>query len=97
MNVRRVVVVLTILALLAVGAVKPKPARADAQQIAIIAGVAVAAWFVIVVIGAAVVYHKGPFALAPIDPETAYAPPQNGVRPGTRCSQRSGNVTLACW
>jgi hypothetical protein len=95
---KRVVVLIAVMSLLVIGTVSPTPARADATQIAIIAGAALVGYVALVFIATALV-HRGPsaWAEAPGDLPVNGKRPQATMRFGPSCRQSSTELTLVCW
>jgi hypothetical protein len=99
MNVRRVIALIAIVAVLAVGTVKPSPARADSTSDDFMyAGIALAGYVGIVVLCTALIYGSpGDLALTPADVDVRRDVPDPVVHVGQRCKQTSTSLTLVCW
>ncbi len=98
MRIKRVVVLIAVMSLLMIGTVSPTPARADATEIAIIAGAVLAGYVAIVFIATALV-HQSPsaWAEAPEDLQVDGKRPPAVMRFGPNCRQSSTELTLVCW
>ena len=98
--VNRVFAVVALLGVLGLGIAAPEPVHAvDTETGLILAGVAAAAWVVMVVVATTLIYKHG------------YAPPTNipttshvdapfeepGVRIANGCKQAGTGLTLVCW
>jgi len=99
MGVKRMIAILAVLVLLAVGTVTPTPARADSTTDDFIyAGIALGAYIGLVVLFTSVVYGSpSDLALAPADLDVRRDGPQPAVRVAPHCRQTSTSVTLFCW
>jgi len=98
MILKRMIAMVVIVGLLVIGTATPKPARADAADALILAGIATGLYVTFIVIGATLAYRNAPplpFAAATPDGDEYEKRPT--VRVGARCSQASGNLTLVCW
>ena len=98
MTLRRVVAVTAIVTFLGAGAVTPR--RVHAVDTAVLVISSIAAYAAFVALGAYLVFRDTPNppllpSETPADDDTA----ADGirVRPGHRCAQRDGNVTVVCW
>ncbi len=98
MNLRRMIAILAVLAVLAVGTFTPSPARASTTDNFIYAGIALGAYVGVVLIATAVVYGSpGQLALTPADVDVRRDVPEPAVRVGQHCRQTSTSYTLLCW
>lgn len=98
MTLKRFVAIFAILTTLSIGTVSPKPARAIDTAVIVISSIAAYAAFVF--IGAYIVYGRTPnptLMPAPTDLDDPQDARDGGVRPGYRCRQADGNLTLVCW
>lgn len=98
MTLRRAVTVTVIVTLLSAGAATPR--RAHAVDTAVLVISSIAAYAAFVAIGAYFVFRDTPnppllpSAVPPDEVEQGGAAP---LRPGYRCAQRDGTLTIACW
>jgi len=99
MDVRRMIAIIVVLAVLASGAVTPSPARASSTTDDFIyAGIALGVYVGVVVIATAYIYGRpDSLALAPADFDVQRDSQEPAVRVGTHCEQKSTSVTLLCW
>ena len=94
MDAKKIVVIVVVVSLLVIGTLAPAPARADTAQALTLAGIAIAAYVVAVVIATAIVYRK-PFMDGP--PALDRDADKRDLHFATHCRQQMGNVTVACW
>ncbi len=99
MNVRRMIAIIIVLAVLAAGTLSPSPARADSTTDDFIyAGIALAAYVGIVVVATAIVYKTpSELMLTPADVDVRRDLPEPAVRVGKQCRQTGPALTLLCW
>ena len=100
MNVKRIVIVIALLAILVAQLTTPKRAYAASTVVTalIIAGAATAAYVAAVCIATAVHRQsRGPFELMPADTKPPRKQEERGVEFGTRCAQDSAALTVVCW
>jgi len=100
MKLKRLIVVVLILSMLAMNAVHPKPAQASSSNTAVIVLVSLAAYVAVVFAATAYVYgNRTPTQnFAPdINDARRLGASRHSVRVGLHCAQDSGNVTLVCW
>jgi hypothetical protein len=99
MNVRRMIAIIAVVAVLAVGTLTPAPARASAVTDALIlTGIAVGAYAAFVIISTSLIY--GPpdkLTLTPAEVDVRRDPQEPAIRIGPRCRQASTTLTLVCW
>jgi hypothetical protein len=99
MDIRRMIAVIVVAAVLAAGTVTPSPARADdTTDNFIYAGIALAAYAGIVVLATAIIYRTpSELALTPADVDVRRDIPEPAVRVGRHCRQSATTLTLLCW
>ena len=99
MDLRRLIAILAVLAVLGVGTFTPSSARADSTTDDFIyAGIALGAYVGLVVLFTSVIYGSpSELALTPADVDVRRDVPQPAVRVGQRCRQTSPSFTLLCW
>ena len=99
MDVRRMVAIIVVVAVLAVGTVTPSPARADnTTDDFIYAGIALAAYVGIVVLATSIIYKTpSELTLTPADVDVRRDIPEPAVRVGRHCRQTATTLTLVCW
>ena len=99
MNVRRMIAIIAVVAVLAFGTLTPSTARASAATDALIlTGIAVGAYAAFIIISTSLVY--GPptnLTLTPADVDVRRDSQEPAVRVGPRCRQTSTTLTLVCW
>jgi hypothetical protein len=98
MDVGRMIAIIVLVALLAVGTVTPSPARADTADDFIYAGIALAG-YVAIVFTATYFIYKTPseLTLTPADVDVRRDVPEPAVRVGPHCRQLATTPTLLCW
>ena len=98
MGVRRMIAIIVVVTLLAVGTVTPSPARADTTEDFIYAGIALAAYVGIVVVATSIIYKTpSELTLTPADVDVRRDIPEPAVRVGRHCQQTGNTLTLLCW
>ncbi|MCK6555870.1 hypothetical protein L6Q96_15035 [Candidatus Binatia bacterium] len=98
MRIRRAMAVMTIVTLLCAGVVTPR--RAEAADVAVLVISSIAAYVAFVALGAYLVFRNTPnppFLPSETPPDGTGGPEASGLRPGYRCAQRDGNLTMVCW
>ena len=98
-KMKRLAVIFAVVGLL-MGSVHPKPARANTQEDFIIAGAALTAYVVVIVLATAAVYRNRPCfppTNANSDIDIDKMPSEHSVHFGNHCGQTSPNATLVCW
>ncbi len=96
-KIKRLIAVLAVVVFL--GTLQPKPARAlsSIEEGFLIAGVALAAYVVAIIIGTTITTrNRACFpddANTPLEPDSA----QSGVHFGQHCTQGDGGLTVVCW
>jgi len=96
MTLRRLVTVTAIVTLLSAGTVTPR--RAQAVDTAVLVISSIAAYAAFVAIGAYFVFRgtpNPPFLPSETPPDETEG--SRSLRPGYRCAQQDGNVTVVCW
>ena len=97
MKARRSIAILALIGLLTLDIAKPRAALAGAAEDIALAGLALAAYVVVVIIGTHIAFDKD---LAPAnaeDPAMRYDNADGSVRFGNDCQQKANGVTVACW
>jgi hypothetical protein len=97
---KRVAVILAVVGLLVAGALRPRPARASTEEDLIIAGAALTAYVVVIVLATAMVNRNRPcFPPTNTDSDIAIDKigSEHGVHFGNHCTQTSPSATLICW
>ncbi len=99
MYLRRMIAILAVVAVLAVGTLTPSSARADSTTDDFIyAGIALGAYVGIVILFTSVIYGSpSDLMLTPADVDVRRDVPQPEVRVGQHCRQTSTSYTLLCW
>ena len=98
MDVRRMIAIIAVLAVLAFGTVTPSPARANTTDDFIYAGIALGAYVGLVVICTSIAYGTpSSLTLTPNDIDVRRDAQEPAVRLGPRCRQTSPTPTLLCW
>jgi hypothetical protein len=102
MRIKRLVVMMIVLAFLTVGTLRPRPAQASTSETVIIIVGSIAAYAAFIILGAYYVYGKAfpsPAAGEDMDMDEGLPgdPPSPTVHFGQHCRQSSTNVTVACW
>ena len=98
MTFRRLVAATVITTVLCAGTVTPR--RAQAVDTAVLVISSIAAYVAFIAIGAYFVFRGSenpPFLASEVPPDAADEPGSGVVRPGFRCAQRDGQVTVVCW
>jgi hypothetical protein len=98
MDVRRLIAIIVVVTLLAVGAVGPPPAHANTGDDFIYAGIGVAAYVGLVVLGTAIVYRTpSESTFTPADIPVRRDRSEPAVRLGQQCRQTGPTIKLLCW
>ncbi|HXQ24685.1 MAG TPA: hypothetical protein VN812_23610 [Candidatus Acidoferrales bacterium] len=100
MNVKRIMIVIALLAILIAQLTTPTQAYAANTLVTalIIAGAVTAAYVAAVCIATEVHREsRGPFELMPTDTQPPRKQEERGVKFGTRCAQDSAALTVVCW
>lgn len=99
MDVRRLIAIIVVVAVLAVGTVTPSPARADnTTDDFIYAGIALVAYVGFVCLGTWLVNRPpSELTLTPEDVDVRRDQTEPAVRVGPHCRQTSTTPTLVCW
>src|SRR5262249_49774707 len=100
MSPTRFVAIVLIVTMLSIGVAQPPAAHAldDTEPALVVAGAAIAAYFVIVLIATSAIFHKSPLSLAPMSELPIKPERQPGrLRMGERCSQLSDSPATVCW
>jgi hypothetical protein len=98
MKLKRFVAILVVLTLLSTGIVRPKPAHAVNTAWLVLGSIA--AYVAAVCLGAYLVYGRNsePQLLVDVtNPDFGRDRAADGLRPGYRCRQADGDLTLVCW
>ena len=99
MDVRRMIAIIVVVAVLAVGTVTPSPARAsETTDNFIYAGIGLVLYAGVVILATAIVYRTpSELTLTPADVDVRRDIPEPAVRVGQHCRQTDTTLTLLCW
>ena len=98
MHVRRMIAIIVVVAVLAVGTLTPSSVRANTTDDFIYAGIGLAAYVGIVVLATAIVYRTpSELMLTPADVDVQRDRPEPAVRIGKQCRQTGPTLKLLCW
>jgi len=99
MSVKRVVVMIIVLALLTTGTLRPRPAQASTSETVILIVAGIAGYAAFVILGAYWIYGKAfpSPSVEDMDERMPGEPPSPTVHFAQHCKQSSANVTVVCW